>query len=455
MFVKDFPLDKIIPAQYNPREISEKSFEELKKSILQYGICKPVILNKNGTIVAGHQRTRAMKEIGLATTPAFILNSNIKTNEEIRFNMLHNSLETEESKIRIELENIQYGFQFIEPKQIIIEKKGDSIKNWEICNLINKYGDFGCVIIDRNGKVLHNSDYGFCCKLLNRKLLIYVLNNTENFIETIQQDFGKYSYNNLNIKSYNQTHCQMCRNGETIHSRLYEKYVIPNISKEQRIMDFGAGQCFYINKLKKDGFMAHCYEPFFNGNNSKKINIGKVKEMISDLETDIKQNGLYDVVILDSVINSVINDEFEKNVLISCNSLLKADGVFYIATRCSDEINRTWKQTTCHRKQIEFLDDDNYAISFRKGVFTVQKFHTENSLRKLLEKYFEEIEITKSINKNQLFAICKKPLRIKQEEMQEALNIEFNMEYPNGLFLNVHKELVENVLRENCEKYER
>lgn len=129
MFVKDFPLDKIIPAQYNPREISEKSFEELKKSILQYGICKPVILNKNGTIVAGHQRTRAMKEIGLATTPAFILNSNIKTNEEIRFNMLHNSLETEESKIRIELENIQYGFQFIEPKQIIIEKKGDSIKN--------------------------------------------------------------------------------------------------------------------------------------------------------------------------------------------------------------------------------------------------------------------------------------------------------------------------------------
>lgn len=455
MFVEKYPISNIVPAEYNPREISESSFEELKKSISKYGIVKPVIVNKNGTIVAGHQRTRAMKEIGLATTPCFILNVNINKNDEIRFNMFHNSLETEENKIKIQLNNNTYGYQFVEPEQIIIEEKGDSIKNWEICNLINKYGDFGCVIIDCNGRVLHNSGYGFCCKLLNRKLLVYVLNNIDNFIETIQQDFGKYSYKNLNIKSYNQTHCQMCRNGETIHSRLYENYVIPDINKEQRILDFGAGQCFYINKLKKEGFMAHCYEPFFNGNNSKKLDIGRVKEMISDLETDTKQNGLYDVVILDSVINSVINDDFEKNVLISCNSLLKLDGVFYISTRCSDEINKTWKQTSCHRKQIEFLDDDNYSISFRKGVFTVQKFHTEESLRNLLQKYFKNIEITKSKNKNQLFAICREPLRIEQEEMQEALNIEFNMEYPNGLFLNIHKKLVENILKENYEKYER
>ena len=455
MFVENFPLGKIVPAQYNPREITEASFEALKKSILKYGICKPVILNKNGTIVAGHQRTKAMSELGLEYTPAFILNSNIKTNEEIRFNMFHNSLETEESKIKIDVKDIQQGFQFIEPEQIIIEEKGDSIKNWEICNLINKYGDFGCLVVDQNGKVLHNSDYGFCCKLLNRKLLIYMLKNSEGFSEIIKKDYGKYSYKNLNIKSYNQTHCQMCRNGETIHSRLYENYVIPNISKEHRILDFGAGQCFYINRLKKEGFMAHCYEPFFNGNNGKKLDIGRVKEMISDLETDIKQNGLFDVVILDSVINSVVNDDFEKNVLISCNSLLKENGVFYVATRCNGRVNRKMSKMTYHTKYIEFLDDNNYSISFRKGVFTVQKFHSENSLRKLLEKYFEEIEIEKTTDKKMMFAVCRKPLRVKQEEIQEALNIEFNMEYPNGLFLNVHKKLVENILRENCEKYER
>lgn len=110
---------------------------------------------------------------------------------------------------------------------------------------------------------------------------------------------------------------------------------------------------------------------------------------------------------------------------------------------------------TYHTKYIEFLDDNNYSISFRKGVFTVQKFHSENSFRKLLEKYFEEIEIEKTTDKKMMFAVCRKPLRVKQEEIQEALNIEFNMEYPNGLFLNVHKKLVENILRENYEKYER
>ena len=43
----------------------------------------------------------------------------------------------------------------------------------------------------------------------------------------------------------------------------------------------------------------------------------------------IKTFGLYDKVILDSVINSVTSLEFEDMVLTTCNALLDKDGIFY------------------------------------------------------------------------------------------------------------------------------
>lgn len=454
-FIEDYLIKNIRPAEYNPRFLDDDKFEKLQESIKKFGMCKPIIINKDGTIVAGHQRTKTLEKLGIVTTPCLILNKNMQIDEEIRFNLMHNSIENETSSIKINLENTNTGYQKINPNNIEILNKGEGNRIYETCNLINKYGDYGCVICDIDGNILHNADYGFCSKLLNRETLIYVLdNNVEEFKEYIREEYGEYSYQNLGIKSYVQTHCQIARNGESLHSRLYEKYILPNINKEQRLCDFGAGQCFYINRLKNEGYKALCYEPFFNGNNSKTINIKKVKEMIKDLEQDISKNGLYDVVILDSVINSVINDDFEKKVLITCNSLLNKNGIFYCATRNIEGINRSSSQVAKYRRQIQFLDKNNYTGTFRKGVWTMQHFHTFESFKELLERYFKEVHIEKTTDKTQLFGICKKPKRIDFEDMQEALNVEFNMEYPNGLFLNVHSELVKCILNENYENYE-
>lgn len=454
-FIKDYPIKNIKPAEYNPRFLEDNKFKKLQDSIKKFGMCKPIIINKNGTVVAGHQRTKTLEKLGMETTPCLILDKNMKIDEEIRFNLIHNSIENETSEIRINLKNSDIGYQIIKPIDIEIINKGEGNRIYETCNLINKYGDYGCVICDINGNVLHNNDYGFCSKLLNRNTLIYIIkDNIEEFKEYIKEEYGEYSFQDLDIKSYVQTHCQIARNGESLHSRLYERYILPNINKKQRICDFGAGQCFYINKLKAEGFLAHCYEPFFNGNNSKTINIGKVKEMIKDLEQDIRKNGLYDVVILDSVLNSVVNNDFEKKVLITCNSLLREDGIFYCSTRNIEGINRESSQVVKYRRQIQFLDKNNYTGTFRKGVWTMQHFHTVDSFKELLERYFKEVKVEKTSDKTQLFAVCRSPKNIEIKEIRKALNTEFNMEYPGGLFLNVHDELVKAILYEKCEKYE-
>jgi hypothetical protein len=89
-----YPMGDLKPADYNPRRISPTAFGILQDSIRALGVVKPIILNADGTIVAGHQRTKAMTAIGLRSTPAVVLDGKARRADEIRFNLMHNSIET-------------------------------------------------------------------------------------------------------------------------------------------------------------------------------------------------------------------------------------------------------------------------------------------------------------------------------------------------------------------------
>ena len=181
-FIKEYPIKNIRPASYNPRFLNDDSFEKLQESIKKFGMCKPIIINKNGVIVAGHQRTKTLHKLGIEVTPCLILDKNMQIDEEIRFNLMHNSIENETASIKINIKNNKKGYQVVSSDDIEIIHKGEGNRIYETCNLINKYGDYGCVICDLEGNVLHNNDYGFCSKLLNRDTLIYILDdNVEEF----------------------------------------------------------------------------------------------------------------------------------------------------------------------------------------------------------------------------------------------------------------------------------
>lgn len=47
----------IIPAEYNPRLISEEDYEKLQNSMSEFGVVDPIIINlNNNRIIGGHQR---------------------------------------------------------------------------------------------------------------------------------------------------------------------------------------------------------------------------------------------------------------------------------------------------------------------------------------------------------------------------------------------------------------
>lgn len=61
-------IDDLIGAEYNPRELTDKQYKDLKDSLKRFGIVDPVIVNKHpermDIIVGGHQRSKVWKDLG-------------------------------------------------------------------------------------------------------------------------------------------------------------------------------------------------------------------------------------------------------------------------------------------------------------------------------------------------------------------------------------------------------
>lgn len=138
----------------------------------------------------------------------------------------------------------------------------------------------------------------------------------------------------------------------------------------------------------------------------------------------------------------------QHNVLLTCNALVRKDGCLILGTRSLGKITSTLsgKHSTDLKRDIEFLDSNNFSVTFRNGVWTKQRFTTKELLYNELKPYFEDIVIYGNESKSNIYAICKKPIRYDTKDYKKVLNIEFNMKYPNGFKHNKHKNLVKTIL---------
>lgn len=64
----------LVPADYNPRRISPKAMEGLKKSLAEFGAVQPIVVNeRTGHIVGGHQRVKALAALGQVETTVIVV----------------------------------------------------------------------------------------------------------------------------------------------------------------------------------------------------------------------------------------------------------------------------------------------------------------------------------------------------------------------------------------------
>ena len=67
------PVASLRASRRNPRTHSERQIRQIAASIEAFGFTNPVLIDKQGTVIAGHGRVRAAKQLGLAKVPTLCL----------------------------------------------------------------------------------------------------------------------------------------------------------------------------------------------------------------------------------------------------------------------------------------------------------------------------------------------------------------------------------------------
>lgn len=70
MKVEMVRVDSLHESKDNPRKITPRAVEEVKRSIDEFGFRQPLVIRGQGEIVIGHVRHRAAKELGIEKVPA-------------------------------------------------------------------------------------------------------------------------------------------------------------------------------------------------------------------------------------------------------------------------------------------------------------------------------------------------------------------------------------------------
>ena len=70
------PVGELKPAEYNPRKKlkpGDKEYEKIKNSIEEFGFADPLVVNKDMTIIGGHQRLTVGMALGYTEVPCAVV----------------------------------------------------------------------------------------------------------------------------------------------------------------------------------------------------------------------------------------------------------------------------------------------------------------------------------------------------------------------------------------------
>jgi DNA modification methylase len=126
MEFKKITISDLIPASYNPRKKlkpGDREYEKIKNSILEFGYVDPVIVNKDLTVIGGHQRITVLKELGYEDIDCVVIN--IDKTKEKALNVALNKITGEWNKELLvdlikDLQNSDFDIAFtgFEPPEI-------------------------------------------------------------------------------------------------------------------------------------------------------------------------------------------------------------------------------------------------------------------------------------------------------------------------------------------------
>lgn len=104
MEIKMIKVDDLKPYENNPR-FNDEAVEYVAKSIKEFGFKVPIVIDKNGVIVAGHTRYKASMELGLKEVPCIVADD--LTDEQVKAFRLADNKVSEQASWNYDLLNIE------------------------------------------------------------------------------------------------------------------------------------------------------------------------------------------------------------------------------------------------------------------------------------------------------------------------------------------------------------
>jgi ParB family chromosome partitioning protein len=398
--------------------------EDLKTSIKYIGVCRPIIVNRrNKTIIAGHQRVKAMIELGIKRGPVFYIEF-INNENEVRINQIHNAIEDTGEGINVSV-GISEKLGFVMTREINAVPQ-NTVKVMNYVYIIGRYGNIDSAVALQDGTVIKGADYLLACKMTHIPARVFYIENDKKDRARclLFKDYGQFCYDGKRNDSYQQNLAQMNRlvgARRANYSQTYAMALRGGLLKDKRTLDFGAGKCAFAEKLANKGYDITPIE-FFRISPGGGIAADWANAQIDLIACTIKNKGLYDVVICDSVLNSVISEEAETDVINCCAVFLKENGRLFISGRLLTNYKRDgWHKT------IYQLDDKWFTMNMRHGEWYAQHFHKKETVKPLLEKHgLVVLEI--EFDTNAWRAVCGKG-KINLENCLRSIDNEFNIKY--------------------------
>lgn len=142
-------LDELKEDQGNPRKIARYQLECLKESLRKWGFRSPINITKDGTIIGGHQRVRAARELGWREPIPCKVDDDLSVREAQKLNLTLNNItgQNDSEKMRIRLNEIKLekdeiksvGFDHVEIEKFSFDKEKDQPEIEFVQELLEKH----------------------------------------------------------------------------------------------------------------------------------------------------------------------------------------------------------------------------------------------------------------------------------------------------------------------------
>jgi ParB family chromosome partitioning protein len=425
VFEAQYDLQVLQGAAYNPRKIGPERLAELRQSLKQLGIVKPIIA-RGQTIIAGHQRARSALVVGMTHGPVYLLDAEANVYDEVRFNQLHNGTDMDcPEPVRVEADLAGHLGWVRVPASTV---KGNfrspgAVVRVEIQQLVAKFGAWGACVVAPDGEIVHASHYALAVAAMGLPVLCYILREDQVACARhfLGQQYGVFSYEHLERNTFVQTYAQPFRlRGEsTKRSLTYDRGVLPWLETNPgaTCLDFGSGQGDHAREARQKGHDV--------------LDVGASRNMVLELAHRLREHGPFDGVVCDYVLNSVDSSEAEASVLACLDLFVKPGGRVFFSGRSKLMVEAALSATQTGwsraRRRVQFLDERGFSAFYRQGQWFYQRFHDEEEIAQISDRHGWEVIRSRYNSLYWIVHAVKKHQKLTRTDYERAVRFEFTL----------------------------